>query len=227
MTAPTIFRDLVQGSGEWLDARCGILTASQIGKLITPTMKVADNETSRTLTLTLAAERISGHVEYVHPSFDMQRGTDDEPYAREMYEATHGPVEQIGFATYDFDGNTLGASPDGLIGTDGGIEIKSRAPKAQLKTILTDEVSTEYLPQIQTCLLVTGRQWWDFVSYAQGWPLYVKRVIADPIMHTVILDALNKFEADVEQIITTHEHLTAGMPIAPRIEHSDDMWFTF
>ena len=99
-----IFPELEQGSPEWLAARCGLLTASTIGKLITPKLQVADNETSRGLTLTLAAERITGHVEYVHPTFDMQRGTDEEPIARAVYAEHFGPVEEIGFLTCEFDG---------------------------------------------------------------------------------------------------------------------------
>ena len=75
----TIYDHLEQHTDEWFEARRGILTASVIGKLITPTLKTAANDTSRGLTLTLAAERITGHVEHVYPSFDMMRGTEDEP----------------------------------------------------------------------------------------------------------------------------------------------------
>ena len=63
----TIYRDLEQGSGDWLNARCGLLTASNVGKLVTPTLKHSDSETARALVDTLAAERITGHVDYVHP----------------------------------------------------------------------------------------------------------------------------------------------------------------
>jgi hypothetical protein len=220
-----IFPDLVQASDEWLAARCGILTASQIGKLITPTMKVADNETSRGLTATIVAERITGHVEYVHPSADMQRGTLDEPYARDLYAAQHGPVEEIGFAVETFAGHKLGASPDGLIGSDGGIEIKSRSPKAQLRTILSDEIPAENMAQIQACMLVTGRIWWEYVSYAGGWPLYVKRVHADPDWQTVILAALETFEANAAEMIATYTTVTVGKPVAPRIDHFLEMSF--
>jgi hypothetical protein len=220
-----IFNELEQGSPEWLAARCGILTASVVGKLITPTLKVADNETSRGVTETLVAERITGHVEYVHPSFDMQRGTMDEPYARDLYAEQYAPVTEIGFAVRDFNGHKLGASPDGLVGDNGGIEIKSRAPKTQLRTILRGDIPAENLAQIQTCMLVLERDWWDYVSYAGGWPLYVTRVYPDITYRAVILDALHQFEEKAAGIIDVFQRLTDGKPIAPRIDHFAEMEF--
>lgn len=218
-----LYDNLEQGSEEWLAARCGLLTASQIGKLITPTLKVANNETSRGLTETLVAERITDHVEYVHPSFDMQRGTMDEPYARDLYSEHHAPVTQVGFAVREIDGHKIGASPDGLVGAFGGIEIKSRAPKMQLHTILTDTVPTENIAQIQALMFVFDRDWWEYVSYAGGWPLYTKRVYRDTEWQTVIRAALNKFEADAARMIAAYNTSTAGAPIAPRINHYPDV----
>lgn len=215
----TIHDDIEQGSDEWLQLRCGVLTASQIGKLITPTLQVADNDTSRSLTETLVAERITGHVEYLHPTFDMQRGTMDEPLARELYREQHGPVTEVGFATNTFNGHTLGASPDGLAGQHGGLEIKSPKPKTHLRTILAGAVPAEHLPQIHTNMLVTEREWWDFESYCGGWPIYVKRVHRDPIWDAAILAALNRFEERAARMITDYRTQTVGAPIAPRIDH--------
>ena len=76
----TIYNDLEQGGTEWLEARRGIVTASTVGKLLTSTGKIANNDTSRALIETLALERITGRVEYIHPSRDMQRGTLLEPF---------------------------------------------------------------------------------------------------------------------------------------------------
>ena len=217
------YPELEQGSDAWLAARCGMLTASTIGRLITPKLQVADNETSRGLTMTLAAERITGHVEYVHPSYDMQRGTADEPYARDLYSEHYAPVDVVGFITEEFDGHTLGGSPDGLVGIDGGIEIKSRAPKAQLKFLLNPEVPAENMAQIQACLLITGRSYWDYVSYAGGWPLGRHRVRPDPAWQAVILEALHTFETNVARIIADYTTASAGLPVAPRIDHFMDV----
>jgi hypothetical protein len=215
----TVFNNLEQGSDEWLAARCGLITASTVGKLLTSTLKVADNDTSRGLTETLVAERITGHVEYVHPSFDMQRGTMDEPYARDLYREQYAPVEEIGFATNVFSGHTLGASPDGLVHELGGIEIKSRTPKVQLRTILSDTVPTENLAQIHASMLVMERDWWDYVSYAGGWPIYVKRVYADPKWQTAIRDALDLFEENAARMIAEYTDRMGDAPVAPRIDH--------
>lgn len=214
-----IFDQVEQGSQEWLDLRCGVLTASNIGKLITPTLKVADNETSRGLTETLVAERITGHVDYVFPNSDMQRGTMDEPYARDLYAEHYAPVTEIGFALLDLDGHKLGGSPDGLVEADGGIEIKSRRPKAQLKTILTGEVPAENMAQIQTLLVITGRAWWDYVSYAGGWPLYVKRVHPDFRWEAVILEAVDRFEENAARMVAEYKTRAEGAPVAPYIDH--------
>lgn len=216
-----IYSDITQGGDEWLQARCGVLTASQIGKLLTSTGKLADNETSRTLTETLVAERLTGVVDYVHPSFDMQRGSLDESYARDFYAEQFGvQVEEVGFATLTIDRRMkLGASPDGLIGKTGGLEIKSRRPKAHLRTILTDTIPAENLAQIHCCMLVLERHWWDYVSYAGNYPLYVKRVRRDPQWDDLLLSALERFEATAEHMIGTYRMVTAGQPVAPFIDH--------
>jgi len=183
---------------------------------------VADNDTSRGLTETLVAERLTGWVEYVQPSFSMQRGTMDEPYARDCYREQHAPVTEIGFATNVFGGHKLGASPDGLVGELGGIEIKGRDPKIQLRTILADTVPGENMAQIQACMLVLQRDWWDYVSYAGGWPLYVQRVYADTKWHTAIRDALDKFEDNAARMIAEYRDRMGGAPIAARIDHFAD-----
>lgn len=226
VNALTIHNDVEQGSDEWLQLRCGILTASTIGRLITPTLKLADNDTARGLMQTLIAERISGHVEYVHPSFDMQRGTMDEPYARELYAEHHAPVTEIGFAARNVGGLILGASPDGLVGDAGGLEIKSRNAKTQLRTFLDDKVPTANLAQIHGCMFVMDREWWDYVSYAGGWPLFVKRVYRDPKWDDTIRAALQTYEQTAADTIAAYTAATAGRPIAERVDHFADMELT-
>ena len=214
-----VFPSLEQGSDEWLAARCGLLTASVIGKLITPKLQVAENDTSRGVIETLVAERITGRVEYVHPSADMQRGTMDEPYARDLFREQYAPVSEIGFAVRTINGYRLGASPDGLVGKVGGLEIKSRNPKIQLKTILTGKIPTANLAQIHACRFVLDRGWWDYCSYAGGWPLHVIRVHRDPLWDAVIIGALNAFEETVALMISDYTTATSGKPIAPLIDH--------
>ena len=214
-----VFPNLEQGSDEWLAARCGLLTASVIGKLITPKLQLADNETSRGVIETLVAERITGHVEYVHPSFDMQRGSMDEPYARDLYAKEYAPVTEIGFAVRTISGYQLGASPDGLIADDSGLEIKSRSPKIQLRTILTNEIPTANLAQIHACMFVLDRDRWEYCSYAGGWPLHVIGVHRDPRWDAVIIDTLNAFEDTAALMISAYQRAVAGSPVAPLIDH--------
>lgn len=223
----TTYADLEQGSHEWLEARCGLLTASTIGKLITPsTLKVADNETSRGLTYTLAAERITGHVDYVHPTFDMQRGSADEPFARDVYAERYGAVEEVGFMVLEHtDGYEIGYSPDGLVGDDGLIEIKSRKPKEQLSTVLADRVPAYNMGQLQAGLFVTGRNWIDYVSFSAGLPLWVKRVYPEPSWFDAIRAAARSFEINVTNVIYNFNNATAGLPATERRPDFEEIRF--
>ena len=101
--------DIPQGSDAWLEARRGIITASTVGKLLTSTGKVANNDTSRTLAETLALERLTGRVQYTPPSFDMRRGSILEDDARNVYADRYGPVTEVGFGRIDEDGYSYGA----------------------------------------------------------------------------------------------------------------------
>jgi putative phage-type endonuclease len=214
-----VFSDVEQRSPEWYDHRRGILTASAVGDLITPsTRKLASNHHTRALTLTLAAERITGWTEETGVSPDMWRGIEQEPFARAAYEEHHAPATECGFIRRDEDGWSLGCSPDGLVGDDGLLEIKCPRPKAHLRTILDDAVPTEYVPQCQAALLVSGRAWVDFVSYVGGMPLFVKRVTPDPEWHATITAACQAFELDVRQIVTDYTARTAGLPLTERFD---------
>jgi hypothetical protein len=210
------YADLEQGSEEWLAARRGIVTASVVGQLITPTGRVASNDYSRALTLTLAAERITGWTDPVWVSDDMIRGTEDEPIARDLYSEHFAPVTEVGFMVREFDGYRLGFSPDGLVGDFGLIEIKSRRPKKHLKTILEDQVPAENMAQLQAGLLVSGRDWCDYVSFAAGMPLWVKRVHPDPKWFDAITEAVAQFEDNVSSMVATYLDRTAGLPMTER-----------
>lgn len=190
----TYHRDLYQGTDEWLEARRGLLTASEMKLIITPTLKIADNDKSRSHLNELLAQRISGYVEPSYISDDMLRGMDDEAVARDIYAKHFAPVEQVGFVTNHKWGFILGYSPDGLIGDDGLIEIKSRRQKFQVGTILDGKIPDDYAIQIQTGLLVTGRAWCDYVSYCGGLPMAVVRAYPDATVQAAIIEAATKFE---------------------------------
>lgn len=213
----TTYDNLEQGSDEWLAQRCGMVTASVVGKLLTATGRVADNDTSRGLTATLIAERITGVVDPVFVSDDMLRGTQDEPRAVAVYEANYAPVETVGFMVEDCWGYRIGYSPDGLVGDDGLIEVKSRRSKTQLTTFLDDRVPDYNVAQIQCGLLVSGREWCDYVSYCGGMPLFRKRVFPDKNWQTAIVDAVIKFEDTATTWRHAYDKAVTDFPATERV----------
>lgn len=223
MMTVTYHRDLVQGSDEWLAARCGMLTASEMKLILTPTLKVADNDKCRAHLWELLAQRITQHVEPHYISDDMLRGQEDELDARALYARHYDPVQEIGFVTRDFGGFRIGYSPDGLIGKDGLIECKSRRQKFQAQTIADLEMPADYEMQVQTGLLVTGRKWLDFVSYCGGMPMIVLRVYPDEKTQAAILAAAEAFETKLAEKLALYRGVTADakqrlIPTKRRIE---------
>jgi hypothetical protein len=192
------FHDLVQGSDEWLAARCGLLTASEMKLILTPTLKAAANEKERAHLYELMAQRITKYVEPHYISDDMLRGQEDEIEARLLYAQHFAPVQDMGFITNDRWGFTIGYSPDGLVGDDGLIECKSRRQKFQVETIISnadgDAVPADFMLQVQTGLLVSERAWLDFISYSGGLPMIVVRAYPDPEVQSAILSSAAGFE---------------------------------
>ena len=279
MSAPTIYTDLEQGSPEWLQARCGVVTASVIGQLITsskpgadmytcpkcdasigdpcisvaakepkplkvmhserftvaaetnaaPILSIAMTDTARAAILRLAAERISGHVEETFTTWDMQRGHDDEPKARDEYEQRNNvTVDEIGFMTRTIDGVTIGYSPDGLVADDGLIECKSRRQATQLAHWINGDkpsVPAENMAQLQTGLLVSGRDWIDYLGFAEGWPTLEIRVYPEAQWAAVIVAAAKYAETEIQRITTTYTERTAGLTPSERTPDIADLRF--
>jgi predicted phage-related endonuclease len=146
-----------QGTDEWHEARRGLLTASEVGLIVTPTLKTANNDNTRKHVYEIAAQRISGYTEPTYIGDDMLRGHVDEIKARDAYSEYYAPVEELGFVTRDIGGAVIGYSPDGA-GVMGnfGIECKSRRQKYQIQVIADNEIPKEHILQVQTGLLVTG-----------------------------------------------------------------------
>lgn len=215
----TYHRDLVQGSDEWRAARCGLITASEMHLLLTTSLKIASNDKQRTHVYELAAQRISRYVEPSFISDDMLRGHEDEVEARALYAKHHSPVEECGFVTNDEWGFTLGCSPDGLVGDCGMVECKSRRQKYQVATVVSGKLPAEYALQVQTALLVTGRNWCDFVSYSGGLPMVVLRVLPDAEVQEAIIKAATLAEHDIAVTVSDFLRLSRGMlPTERRIE---------
>lgn len=200
--------ELEQGSAEWLAARCGLLTASEISLIMTPTLRVADNDKQRGHLYELLAQRITQHVEPRYISDDMLRGKEDEVEARIVYASQYAVVQEVGFITNDKWGFTIGYSPDGLVGDDGLIECKSRRQKFQVQTLIEvvpkQTAPLDYMLQIQTGLLVSERKWCDFISYSGGLPMATIRVFPDPVMQDAIVTAATTFETALAEKLTIY-----------------------
>ena len=181
-----------QGSQEWLALRCGILTASEMKNIISP-VKLEPVKNPAHL-YELLSQRITGYVEPQYISDDMVRGMNDEIDARALYAKHYAPVKECGFITNNNIGITFGYSPDGLVGDDGLIECKSRRQKYQVETITTGTLPDEYRIQVQTGLMVSNREWCDFISYSAGLPMFVLRVFNDVEIQDKILKAAVEFE---------------------------------
>lgn len=213
------YDDVEQGTEEWLALRRGIVTASTVGQLLTATGRPANNDTSRRLTLALVAERITGETEPSYMNDDMLRGHLEEPIARDFYAehfADGEPVTTTGFQIRDDWGFSIGASPDGLVGEWGGLEIKAPRAKAHIATVLADEVPIQHMPQIQACLLVSGREWWDFMSWYGGLPPFIKRVYPDAKWTEAIVDAVAAFEQQAVEMQHNFDLATRGLPATER-----------
>lgn len=217
--AITYHPELVQGSDEWIDARRGLITAGSMDLILTPTLKMASNEKERTHLYELLAQRETGYTEPSYISDDMLRGLDDEVYAKSLYAEKYAPVVDTGLVTNDALGFLIGFSPDGLVGDDGFLEIKSRRQKWQAQTIVDDEVPSEFMLQIQTGIFVTGRSWCDFISYCGGMPMFVKRTFALPEYQTAIKTAATQFEIRLQTAQKLYrEKIKALYPTERRIQ---------
>lgn len=213
------FTDMLQRSDEWYAARCGIVTASVVSRLITPAKKqTAKNDQARGITAAIVAERITGFVDPTWKSLDMWRGMEEESRAAEIYAEHYAPVTPCGFMVCDDWGFSIGCSPDGLVGDDGLIEVKCPRAKGHLQTILADEVPAEHMPQIQAGLLVSGRDWCDYVSYFGGMPLWRKRVTPDPEWAAAIVTAAGEFEGHAKQMVAKYRAAVRGLPKTERVE---------
>lgn len=181
-------------------------------------LDVADDDTSRSVTATLVAERLAGWAEEAPLTHDMWRGVDVEPIAREAYGEHWTPASEVGFMIRQEEDWTLGYSPDGLVGDEGLIEVKAPRAKGQVLAVLADEVPAYNMAQIQAGLLVSGRKWLDYIPYVGGLPLWVKRVYPDPQWFAAITAACRRFERTADQMIADYRSKTAGLPATERFE---------
>ena len=219
VAGPVFHEAFDQGSEQWLAARCGLLTASEMCRIMTPTLKAASNDKERAHLYELLAQRITGHVEPHYITDDMLRGHEDELKARALYAERHALVHEVGFITNNRWGFKIGYSPDGLVGEHGLIECKSRRQKFQVQTVIENAangtIPVEYLIQCQTGMMVAERDWCDFISYSGGLPMVVVRVHADTVLQEAILTAATAFEARIADRLATYAETVTALGFIP------------
>lgn len=173
---------IIQGSVEWLQIRLGKVTASRISDVVAKT-KTGPAASRANYMAELIAERLTGEPGERFTNAAMQWGTDKEPEARSAYEFyRNASVVEIGFVHHPKI-EASGASPDGLVGEDGLVEIKCPNTSTHLDTLLGQMVPAKYINQMQWQMACSGRQWCDFVSYDPRLPesmrLFIKRMPRD------------------------------------------------
>lgn len=193
--------------------RAAVAKAAPSPTIIEP----ASNDVSRSITALLVSERITGWTEEGWISDAMWRGIEDEPRARDAYAEHYAPVTEVGFMTRNDWGFRIGYSPDGLVGDDGLIEIKSRAPKSQVATVISGHPPAENMAQLQCGLLVSGRKWIDYISYAGGMALWRRRVFPDERWFRAIIRAVGVFESNAAEMVRLYAEETEGLPMTERI----------
>lgn len=194
-----------QGSAEWLYERCGKVTASRFRDVMAKLRNGEPAKAREDYLWQVVIERITGQPSDNFTSAAMLWGIEHEMAARMSYEAKTGAmVEAAGLIPHPSIANVAG-SPDGLIGDDGGMEIKCPFNSAvHLRTVL-EGMPEEHIPQVQGIMWITGRAWWDFVSFDPRMPehlrLYVQRIERDDGACAAIEENVVAFAAEADKLL--------------------------
>ena len=193
--------EIVQGTTDWFAIRLGKVTASRVADVIAKT-KTGYSTSRENYMAQLVVERLTQTKAESYTNAAMQWGTDQEPFARAAYEAAQGVmVEEVGFVPHPTI-EWAGASPDGLVGDDGLVEIKCPNTATMIEALLTGKVPTKYFTQMQFQMACTGTKFCDYVVFDPRMPakaqLFVTRVNRDDAYIAEIEAEIVKFLAEVE-----------------------------
>lgn len=203
---------LEQGSDEWKALRLGKATASRMADICART-KTGWGASRANYAAQLIAERLTGVVAESYTNAAMEWGTATEAEARSVYSMFHGvTVDLVDFVPHETI-EMSGASPDGLVGTDGLVEIKCPSTATQIETLLKGAVPEKYILQMHWQMACTGRRWCDFVSYDPRMPenlrLFVKRIERDALLIMDLEDKVREFLAEVHAKTVTLQEMAA------------------
>jgi putative phage-type endonuclease len=194
-----------QRSPEWYAARLGKVTASRVADVVAKT-KTGYSTSRANYMAQLICERLTGTQGESFSSAAMQWGTDTEPMAREAYEGALGEfVIETGFVPHQTI-TMAGASPDGLVGADGLVEIKCPITATHIETLLGQSPPGKYVTQMQWQMACTGRKWCDFVSFdprmPDGMKIFIKRVERDDENINVLEREIMMFLSELDEKVS-------------------------
>ena len=188
-----------QRSVEWIEARLGHATGSRASDMLAG----KDTQARKGYITQLVTERLTGMSQDFYTNADMQRGIEVEPVARAAYQASHELVDEVGFIKHP----TIlwfGASPDGLVGSDGLVEIKCPRSTTHLEYIQAKKPPQKYVPQMLAQLSCTGRKWVDFVSFDNRFPEHLQLFV---VRFQPSAEELEKFESKVKEFLSEVNNL--------------------
>jgi putative phage-type endonuclease len=191
-----------QRTEEWFNQRLGKVTASKVSDVIAKT-KTGVSASRENYSTQLTLERLTNQKAEFYSNAAMEWGTATEPQARQAYEVYREVfVDEIGFIDHPIIAMS-GASPDGLVGDDGLVEIKCPESKTQMETLLSQKVPNKYQPQMQWQMACTGRKWCDFVSYDPRMPenlrIFVQRVERNDVYIKMLEEEVRVFLEEIDQ----------------------------
>lgn len=186
--------DMEQGGDEWLAARLGIPTASKFATV----MAKGEGKTRNEYMRRLAGEILTGEPSETFHNAHMERGKVMEDEARELYAFIHdADIKRVGFIR----SGQKGASPDSLVGEDGGLEIKTALPHIQIERLEKNRLPPEHVAQVQGNIWIGGREWWDFCSYWPKLPLLKVRVYRDDSYIKTMSGEIDRFNDELAALV--------------------------
>lgn len=210
---------MAQHSDEWFRERLGRVTASEMDALISPTWKAKESAGVETYLYKKLAEKSLGFsMAMGGAGFAAEQGTILESEAVPFYEMKYDiDVQRVGMVLADDE--RVSCSPDGIVGKDGGLEIKCALPETHLRYLIEGVLPKEYAAQVHGSLWVTGRAWWDFLSYSRQFPPFIIRVNRDEKIQQAITAAINPFLERFEQGMAVIKKLKANYNAARQAEY--------
>jgi len=196
-----------QRSVEWIEARLGHATGSRASDMLAG----KDTQARKGYITQLVTERLTGMSQDFYTNADMQRGIEVEPVARAAYQASNELVDEVGFIKHP----TIlwfGASPDGLVGSDGLVEIKCPRSTTHLEYIQAKKPPSKYVYQMLAQLSCTGRKWVDFVSFDNRFPEHLQLFV---VRFEPSAEELEKFESKVKEFLSEVNNLMEHLCPSP------------